>query len=91
MHPTLLIGPAEWDATCIPHDEFTARIAAMWNICNPNVAAVAVFGNARHHGELAWFTNFTPKLEPGLALIERSGAVRLFVGAASTCSTQRSH
>jgi Xaa-Pro aminopeptidase len=39
-----------------------------------------VFGSCRHHAELAWLTHFTPKLEPGLAIIPRNGAQRLFVG-----------
>jgi len=80
MHPTLLIGPADWDAAAMPRQEFKERIAALWDVCEPEVARVVVFGSARHHAELAWFTHFTPKLEPGLALIERCGAVRLFVG-----------
>src|SRR5215813_10920828 len=80
MHPTLLIGPADWDAAGMPRQEFEGRIAALWDVCEPDVARVIVFGSARHHAELAWFTHFTPKLEPGLALIERCGAVRLFVG-----------
>jgi hypothetical protein len=80
MHPTLLIGPADWDAARMPREEFAARIAAMWEVCDPDVPCVIVFGSARHHAELAWLTHFTPKLEPALALIERNGAVRLFVG-----------
>src|SRR5215470_5179602 len=80
MHPTLLIGPADWDAARMPREEFDARIAALWDICEPDVACVIVFGSASHHGELAWLTHFTPKLESALALIERNGAVGLFVG-----------
>lgn len=80
MHPTLLIGPADWDAARFPREEFTARIAALWEVCERDVAGAVVFGSSRHHAELAWLTHFTPKLEPGLALVGRDGPPRLFVG-----------
>jgi len=80
MHPTLLIVPADWDAVRMPREDFLTRIAALWGVCDGDVAGAIVFGNARHHAELAWLTGFTPKLEAGLALIPRHGAPRLFVG-----------
>jgi hypothetical protein len=80
MHPTLLIGPADRDAARFPGEEFAARIAALWEVCEHDVAGAIVFGSSRHHAELAWLTHFTPKLEPGLALIGRDGRPRLFVG-----------
>lgn len=80
MHPTLLIGPADWDATRMPREEFFARIAALWKVCDAANEGVIVFGSPRRHAELVWLTHFTPKLEPGLALISREGAPRLFVG-----------
>jgi hypothetical protein len=39
-----------------------------------------VCGDSRHHAELAYLTNFVPKLEPAVALFVRGGAARLFVG-----------
>jgi len=30
MHPTLLIGPADWDAARMPQEEFAVRIARLW-------------------------------------------------------------
>jgi hypothetical protein len=39
-----------------------------------------VYGTPAHHAELAWLTNFVPKLEPALALIARAAALRLLVG-----------
>jgi Xaa-Pro aminopeptidase len=80
MHPTLLIGPADWDPTRMPREEFLGRIAALWNVCDRKVAGAIVFGSSRQHAELAWLTHFTPKLEPGLAIIPKHGARRLFVG-----------
>jgi Xaa-Pro aminopeptidase len=80
MHPTLLIGPAEWHADEMPRDEFLARIAALWLGSAASTTGAIVYGDARHHAELAYLTNFTPKLEPALALIPKAGAPRLLVG-----------
>ena len=80
MHPTLLIGPAEWHADEMPRDEFLARIAALWLGSAASTTGAIVYGDARHHAELAYLTNFTPKLEPALALIPKAGVPRLLVG-----------
>ena len=80
MHPTLLVGPADWDAAAMPKAEFADRIAALWRSCDPGVGGAVVYGSPRHHAELAYFTHFTPKLEPAIALIPRAGEPRLLVG-----------
>jgi Xaa-Pro aminopeptidase len=80
MHPTLLMGPADWDPARLPREEFAARMAAFWDACDPGVAGAIVYGSPRHHAELAYLTHFTPKLEPAIALIPRQGAPRLLVG-----------
>jgi hypothetical protein len=79
MHPTLLIGPADWDAERLPQEEFAARIAALWERW-PQAAGALVYGDSRDHAALGWLTNFTPKLEPAIALIPRNGAPKLMVG-----------
>src|SRR5262245_36940740 len=79
MHSTLLVGPADWDPAVLPREEFALRLAALWRE-EPEVEGAVVYGAPRHHAELAWLTNFTPKLEAGLALIPRSGAAVLLVG-----------
>jgi len=79
MHPTLLIGPADWDAEVMPQAEFAARIAKLWELW-PQASGALVYGDSRDHAALAYLTNFTPKLEPAIALIPRSGAPRLMVG-----------
>ena len=79
MHPTLLVGPADWDAGRMPKNEFAARIAAFWRRC-PSAGGAIVYGGRAHHAELAYLTNFTPKLEAALALIPREGAPQLLVG-----------
>jgi hypothetical protein len=78
-HPTLLIGPADWEPGQMPREEFTRRIDALWGR-DPDASRAIVFGSSRHHAELAYFTNLTPKLEPAVALLSRTGEHRLFVG-----------
>jgi hypothetical protein len=80
MHPTLLIGPADWDPARLPKDEFLGRIAAFWRAADPGIAGVVVYGSPRDHAELAYLTHVTPKLEPVIALIPRVGEPRLLVG-----------
>jgi hypothetical protein len=80
MHPTLLIGPADWDPVRLPQDEFLGRIAALWRTADPGIAGVVVYGSPREHAELAYLTHVTPKLEPVIALIPRVGEPRLLVG-----------
>jgi Metallopeptidase family M24 len=79
MHPTLLIGPADWDPTLFPRAEFERRIAAVWED-HPDAGGAIVYGNARDHSALAYLTHFTPKLEAALGLIPRNGAWKLLVG-----------
>jgi hypothetical protein len=79
QHPTLLIGPSDWDAERMPKAEFDRRIAALWEAC-PNASQAIVFGSAKSHAELAYLTNFVPKLEPGIALLARDGAHKLLFG-----------
>ncbi|MPZ41113.1 MAG: hypothetical protein GEU95_24320 [Rhizobiales bacterium] len=79
QHPTLLIGPSDWDPARAPKAEFEHRIAALWPAF-PNASQAIVFGSAAHHAELAYLTNFVPKLEPGIALLARDGNHRLLFG-----------
>jgi Xaa-Pro aminopeptidase len=81
-HPTLLIGPSDWMAERMPQQEFTRRIEALW-ARHPQAERAIVFGNSRHHAELAYFTNLIPKLGPATALLSRTGEHRLFVGDAA--------
>src|SRR3984957_11754083 len=80
MHPTLLVGSADWDAARLPRAEFEGRLATFWRACDPAIAGIVVFGSPMHHAELAYLTHFTPKLEPAIALIPREGEPRLLVG-----------
>jgi Xaa-Pro aminopeptidase len=81
-HPTLLIGPSDWDAERMPRAEFARRIDALWAHA-PEAERAIIYGNSRHHAELAYFTNLVPKLGPALALLSRTGPHRIFVGDAA--------
>ena len=47
---------------------------------NPSATGAIVYGDRANHAELAYLTNFTPKLEAALALIPRDGTPQLLVG-----------
>jgi hypothetical protein len=79
MHPTLLIGPSDWQPARMPKAEFLRRIDALWQNCT-DASRALVYGNPRHHAELAYLTNFVPKLEAAMALLSRTAEPRLFVG-----------
>lgn len=79
QHPTLLIGPSDWDQARAPKAEFERRIAALW-AAYPDASQAIVFGSAAQHAELAYLTNFVPKLEPGIALLTRDGSAKLLFG-----------
>ena len=79
MQPTLLVGPSDWDPLRMPRDEYLARAEALWQRL-PTAGGAIVYGGRAHHTELAYLTNFTPKLEAALALIPRTGMPQLLVG-----------
>lgn len=79
QHPTLLIGPSDWDETRAPKAEFQRRIAALW-AAFPDASQAILFGSAARHAELAYLTNFVPKLEPGIVLLSRDGNHKLLFG-----------
>ena len=79
MHPTLLIGPADWDSERMPREEFDGRLAKLWELW-PAARGALIYGAPYDNAALAWLTNMTPKLEPAIALIPRDGAPRLMVG-----------
>src|SRR5437899_272674 len=81
-HPTLLIGPSDWDEERMPRAEFARRIDALWAHA-PQAERAIVYGDSRHHAELAYFTNLVPKLGPAVALLSRTGEHRMFVGDAA--------
>jgi Xaa-Pro aminopeptidase len=79
MHPTLLIGPADWNAARMPRADYEARIDALFS-ADEKAGGAIVYGNSLDHAALAYLTGFTPKLEAALALIPRRGVPLLLVG-----------
>jgi Xaa-Pro aminopeptidase len=79
MHPTLLIGPADWNPRQLPREEFDDRVAALWRD-HERAGGAIVYGDSSNHAALAYLTHFTPKLEAGLALIPRRGEPRMLIG-----------
>ncbi len=78
-HPTLLIGPSDWDADVMPSEQFDRRIEALWR-ASPDAPCAIVYGNPAHHAELAYLTNLVPKLEAAVAILVRNGAHELHLG-----------
>src|SRR5262245_22469996 len=77
-HPTLLIGPSDWQAERMPQEEFARRIDALWRAF-PKASCAVVYGNPAHHAELAYLSNLVPKLEAAVALLSRTGEPKLFL------------
>ena len=83
MHPTLLIGPYDWQPGRMPKSEFLGRCQALWQkIPDPICSAVIVYGDSRNHAELAYLSNFVPKLGPAMMFIPREGEPKLLVSGA---------
>jgi hypothetical protein len=78
-HPTLLIGPSDWDADVMPREEFARRIEGLWRAF-PEAPCAIVYGSPAHHAELAYLTNLVPKLEAAVAILSRSGAQEIHLG-----------
>jgi len=79
LHPTLLVGPADWAAQRLPRAEYERRLAQVW-IDHPRAGGMIVYGDPRDHAALAYLTHFTPKLEPAVALLAKASEPRLLVG-----------
>jgi Xaa-Pro aminopeptidase len=83
LHPTLLVGPYDWDAERLPKSEFCDRIQALWaKIPDRQIVSAAVYGDSLNHAELAYLSNFVPKLGPAFLFIPRHGEPRLLVSGA---------
>jgi Xaa-Pro aminopeptidase len=83
MHPTLLIGPYDWQPERMPKREFLARSQALWRkISDPTCSAVIAYGDSTNHAELVYLSNFVPKLGPAIMFIPREGEPKLLVSGA---------
>jgi Xaa-Pro aminopeptidase len=79
MHPTLLIGPSDWDPRQIPCEDYDLRRAALWRD-HESAGGAIIYGDSKNHAALAYFTHFTPKLEAAMALIPRRGEPQMLIG-----------
>jgi Xaa-Pro aminopeptidase len=84
VHPSIMIGSYGWEQDRVPRDEFQIRLAELNRIMDSrNWKAMFLFGDAREHSALAYFTNFVPRLRWALALLPREGEPRLLVSMSS--------
>jgi Xaa-Pro aminopeptidase len=80
VHPCIMIGSYGWEQDRVPRDEFQIRMAALNGLMDAKGwKAMLVFGDAREHSDLAFFTNFVPRLRWAMALLPRNGEPRLLI------------
>jgi hypothetical protein len=83
-HPSIMLGSYIWDEDRLPRDEFDARLAALRVAMEQrNWSAVMIYGDAREHGDLAFFTNFIPRMRWAMAVLPREGEPRLLASMSS--------
>jgi Xaa-Pro aminopeptidase len=84
VQPSTMIGAYGWDQDRVPRDEFQIRLGALNAIMDhKGCSAMLVYGDAREHSDLAYFTNFIPRHRWALALLPRRGEARLLVSMSS--------
>ncbi len=78
MQPSVTIGSYTWAQDRLPSDEFELRLEDLRAAMERNSwPAVLVYGDVRDHAELAYLSNFIPRVRWGMALLPRSGDPRL--------------
>jgi hypothetical protein len=78
VQPSIVIGSYTWDQDLLPRDEFQIRTDALHRVMDANGwQAVLIYGDAAEHAALAYFSNLTPRLRWGMALLPRQGDPRL--------------
>jgi Xaa-Pro aminopeptidase len=84
VHPCTMIGAYGFEQDRVPRDEFQIRLRALHGVMDQNgCSAMLIYGDAREHSQLAWFTNFIPRHRWALALLPRQGEPRLLVSMSS--------
>jgi len=79
-----MIGAYGFEQDRVPRDEFQIRLRALHGVMDAQgCKAMLVYGDAREHSELAYFTNFIPRHRWALALLPRQGDARLLVSMSS--------
>ncbi len=78
MHPSIMLGSYVWAQDRLPQDEFVLRLDELRAAMDRrDWAAILVYGDAREHAALAYFSNFIPRMRWGMALLPRTGDARL--------------
>jgi len=84
VHPCTMIGAYGFEQDRVPRDEFQIRLRALHGVMDTKgCGAMLIYGDAREHSELAYFTNFIPRHRWALALLPRQGDARLLVSMSS--------
>ncbi len=84
VHPSTMIGAYGFEQDRVPRDEFQIRLRALHGIMDAEgCSAMLVYGDAREHSDLAYFTNFIPRHRWALALLPRRGEPRILVSMSS--------
>jgi Xaa-Pro aminopeptidase len=79
-----MIGAYAFEQDRVPRDEFQIRMTALNGVMDRNgCKAMLIYGDAREHSELAYFTNFIPRHRWALALLPRQGDARLLISMSS--------
>jgi len=79
-----MIGAYGFEQDRVPRDEFQTRLRALHGVMDAKgCRAMLVYGDAREHSQLAYFTNFIPRHRWALALLPREGEARLLVSMSS--------
>ena len=83
-HPSIMLGSYTWDEDRLPRDEFDARLSQLRATMQKREwSAVMIYGDAREHGDLAFFANFIPRMRWALAVLPREGEPRLLASMSS--------
>jgi Xaa-Pro aminopeptidase len=84
VHPCTMIGAYGFEQDRVPRDEFQIRLRALHGVMDTkSCSAMLIYGDAREHSQLAYFTNFIPRHRWALALLPRHGEPRLLVSMSS--------
>ena len=84
VHPSIMLGSYLWDEERLPRDEFDIRMQTIRQaIADRGWAAAIVYGDAREHAALAYFSNFIPRMRWAMALFAAEGAPLLLASMSS--------
>ncbi len=83
-HPSIMLGSYVLDEDRLPRDEFDIRLAPLREaMTREGHAATLIYGDAKEHEALAFFTNFIPRMRWAMAMIPAKGEPRLLISISS--------